>query len=593
MTTALADLKILALDCQTTGANPNKGHLLEIGWFPWNPARPFAIDKPALPDLRAYLIRLPSGAVIPRAVQRITGITDESLAAGLPSEIVWQHLIETLKEVNCENPSPVCPTVIHFARFEEPFLRELHRKNNPTDPFPFQIICTHEIAIRLLPNLPRRGIRAMAGYFGHSMPEFKRSSDHAVATVFIWQKMVELLNKTCGIIRPDQLMDWLADTKPANRAERSFPMNPQVRRKLPDKPGVYRMLRAKGELLYIGKAKSLKQRVNSYFRQKAPHAEHTLEMLTQARELNFTQSGSALEAAMLESDEIKRHSPPYNIALRKRQRRLVFCSKDLRVHSPVADKHYSIGPLPDGKFIESILAFRAWLACDRNMANDRQTELGYTLLALPPEYAPEITCLRDGLHNFRDNYRSRLNRQSPLRFLTGLGAELWRKRLESAVLAESAPETESNQNEIEEEQRKTEEEFAWTPEAVTKTIEKMVLHSAHRIRRARWFCLLSESALAWTSADHPDKDKTVVVFKNGSVFERKDMQIAEKTPVPPGFAKLFQTRQNNIDLMTYDRLRVVTTELRRLISEGRKIELRLNPTAILGHQQVTKALRWV
>ena len=83
-----------------------------------------------------------------------------------------------VKAVISENQLAVCPTVIHFARFEKPFLKDFHQKNDPESPFPFQIICTHEIAVRLLPDLPRRGLRAIAGYFGHSMPELRRSADH-------------------------------------------------------------------------------------------------------------------------------------------------------------------------------------------------------------------------------------------------------------------------------------------------------------------------------------------------------------------------------------------------------------------------------
>jgi DNA polymerase-3 subunit epsilon len=153
MTTTLKDLKILALDCQTTGANPDKGHLLEIGWLP---ARASLPEKSKILQPRTYLIHLPAKAVIPRAVQRITGITDESLQTAASAKIVWKHLAKTAKKVMFGNQAVVCPTVIHFARFEEPFLRELHKNNDPQGPFPFQIICTHEIAIRLLPNLPRR-----------------------------------------------------------------------------------------------------------------------------------------------------------------------------------------------------------------------------------------------------------------------------------------------------------------------------------------------------------------------------------------------------------------------------------------------------
>jgi DNA polymerase III subunit epsilon len=129
---------------------------------------------------------------------------------------------------------------------------------------------------------------------------------------------------------------------------------------LPDKPGIYRMLRSNGDLLYIGKAKSLKQRVNSYFHQKAPHAEHTLEMLTQARGLAVTRTGSALEAAILEADEIKRHSPPYNIALRRLERRLVFCGVDFSCRDALADKECAVGPLPAGKSNEALAAFGIW-----------------------------------------------------------------------------------------------------------------------------------------------------------------------------------------------------------------------------------------
>ena len=71
MTASLTNLKILTLDCQATSANPEKGHLLEIGWLP---TRASAADDPALTDVQAYLVRLPAGAAIPRAVERITVI---------------------------------------------------------------------------------------------------------------------------------------------------------------------------------------------------------------------------------------------------------------------------------------------------------------------------------------------------------------------------------------------------------------------------------------------------------------------------------------------------------------------------------------
>jgi hypothetical protein len=121
----------------------------------------------------------------------------------------------------------------------------------------------------------------------------------------------------------------------------------------------------------------------------------------------------------------------------------------------------------------------------------------------------------------------------------------------------------------------------------------MLMRGAHLIRRARWFCLLSESALAWASADNPDTCNNLIVFEKGLIRDRHDLHVAKEIPVPPGFAKAFHARQKNFDLIAYDRLRVVTTELRRIIFEGRRIELRLSPTVSLKRNELKKALKWV
>ena len=84
MTATLTNLKILTLDCQATGANPDKGHLLEIGWIP---TRASVADNPAMTGLQAYLVRLPADAAIPRAVERITGISDDSTAPAYHPEV--------------------------------------------------------------------------------------------------------------------------------------------------------------------------------------------------------------------------------------------------------------------------------------------------------------------------------------------------------------------------------------------------------------------------------------------------------------------------------------------------------------------------
>jgi len=588
--TKLTELQVLALDCQATGANPLKGHLLEIAWVPACASEP----GPASASVpQSYLVRLPDNAAVPRAVQRLTGIADQSLATALPSPMIWQHLLTAAGAIAAANHSPACPCplVIHFARFETPFLKDLHRRHGAAGAFPFGIICTHEIAVRLLPNLPRRGIRAIAGYYGYGMPELKRSGCHAAATAFIWQKMVELLNAGCGISNLVQLTDWLASTRPTGRSTREFPMHAQLRRQLPDTPGIYRMLRSNGELLYIGKAKSLKKRISGYFQPKAPHAEHTLEMLTQARGLDITRTGSALEAAILESDEIKRHSPPYNIALRRLERRLVFCRKDLRRQAAAADEAYSVGPLPAGKSSQALAAFGQWYGNGMRLEADTGDGIGCAALGLPPEHAPEGDCFQKGFDIFRRRHGNCPPDQSALRFLTALGARLWLKKAAAAAgTTDAAPPGADAGDAL---PTGAENEFIWTPEAVASAIETMVTACAFLIRRARWLCLLSESTLAWESADQPGTQKAMLVFEKGRVIGRRDLYPGAKTAVPPGFARTLRARQMHIDLITYDRLRVVTTEMRRIIAAGRNIELRLGPQAILRRPHLIKALQWV
>lgn len=84
--------------------------------------------------------------------------------------------------------------------------------------------------------------------------------------------------------------------------------------KLPDKPGVYRFLDAKGGIMYIGKATSLADRVRSYFANDLLHTrgKHIVDMVTLAKSVKYTETDSVLEAVILEASLIKEHQPYYN-----------------------------------------------------------------------------------------------------------------------------------------------------------------------------------------------------------------------------------------------------------------------------------------
>lgn len=100
---------------------------------------------------------------------------------------------------------------------------------------------------------------------------------------------------------------------------------------LPLLPGVYIMLDEHGEVIYVGKAKKLKNRVSSYF-----HGEHlpkVAAMVEKVRDFNVIVAGSEFEALVLENSLIKRHKPKYNILL-KDDKGYPFVRLDIRTEYP-------------------------------------------------------------------------------------------------------------------------------------------------------------------------------------------------------------------------------------------------------------------
>ena len=84
---------------------------------------------------------------------------------------------------------------------------------------------------------------------------------------------------------------------------------------MPKLPGVYRMLNSKNEILYVGKAKNLTNRLKSYISEKN-HIIRTERMLSQTKKLEITTTSNESEALLLEANLIKKYKPKYNILLR-------------------------------------------------------------------------------------------------------------------------------------------------------------------------------------------------------------------------------------------------------------------------------------
>jgi DNA polymerase-3 subunit epsilon len=488
----LSQLEVLVVDCQATAAAP-RGHLLEIGW---------AQVRNTVTHPHACLIALPDGGQIPPAVSRITGISEHVMRAAVDRQIAWDSLSDQAASL-AQQPAP---TVI-FARFEQPFLRTLGAGLVPLD-----VVCTRDIARRLLPNLPRCSLRALAGYFGRAVGALRRSADHVEATAFVWQELVRLL-ETKGVSTWSALHDWLAAPVERTRCRtRVWPMPRDVRLSLPHAPGIYRMLRTSGDVLYVGKAASLRHRVNSYFRKQTGVAERTLEMLSQARGISFD---------------------------------------------------VPLGPFPSSGTLDEFGALanvdRRALGSTRWSPNPVTFEAGYARLCAAH---PEVSRQELGAHD-------RLLR---------LGTRLWR-------------EGRRDRDVDEDETNDTRMVTVWTPELVQVSLEWLALRAALVRRRAIWFTRLFDSSVVWREPG--DSGTRLIVIEKGEVALSAAVAASAPPPIPLGYRRPVAARREAFTAASFDRLRVLTTELKRLIAAGAPVALRLGAGPPLDESRLASALWWM
>ena len=140
--------------------------------------------------------------------------------------------------------------------------------------------------------------------------------------------------------------------------------------KIPDTPGVYFFLGKRKELLYIGKATSLRSRVRSYFSNDLPATRGQLivSMVQKARTIDWRQTDSVLEALLLEANLIRTHKPPHNTDLKDDKsfnhvvitkenfpRVLLVRGKNLAIEFPQETRLFTFGPFPHGAQLKEAL----------------------------------------------------------------------------------------------------------------------------------------------------------------------------------------------------------------------------------------------
>jgi len=128
---------------------------------------------------------------------------------------------------------------------------------------------------------------------------------------------------------------------------------------LPDKPGVYQFIDSAGKILYVGKAKSLRKRVSSYFSKN--QSGKTAVMLNRAADLKHIIVANESDALLLENNLIKRHQPRYNILLKDDKTFPWICIKKepfprvFSTRNTIKDGSLYFGPYTSGLMVKTLI----------------------------------------------------------------------------------------------------------------------------------------------------------------------------------------------------------------------------------------------
>lgn len=501
----LRTASLLFLDCQTTGPFSNGGNLLELGWQ----SRSLGHSLGRF----STTVHLPEGAIIPVRVRKLTGLDESDVAQGLSQQQVRERLLTTL------NASKPVILIIHYARFEQPFLKALLGKECPA------IYCTYAIAQRVLSRLPSFGIASLAGYFGVPLEKRHRASHHVAATEVIYNGLVEHLEAQ-GITNFADLDGLLQEPISRRRNQRwVYSLPRHVRLALPPQPGVYRFRDAQGRVLYVGKATSLKDRVNSYFQKRRGLATRHRELLTQVAQVDTSVCATAVHAALLECKEIQRFEPPYNRCLKTAGRQLAFCDHAWERIATHRSQEFYIGPFPNPCIPQNLNNLFHLLLDhkdDRGLFSDRV----------------ETVDLEQGLVLLRQHLA--LKRLRSPRNLLAQGLRLLRR-------------TDSKKNQEDIVNQNSDTSNLPSPAKISECCQRILLNVAQHYRRAHWLTRILIAEVRWR--------ETHVVHT---------IRLRDYITIPAD-----AQNWTGLGVEAYDLARTLLSEIQRLQASGLSVDLRL------------------
>jgi DNA polymerase-3 subunit epsilon len=233
---------------------------------------------------------------IPKYIQSLTGITNDMVSSAPPFEHIASDVYDWLKDAIF---------VAHNVNFDYSFLKYQLAACG----FDLQArkLCTVRLSRKVFPGLPGYSLGKICRELEISVTNRHRAGGDADATLVLFQKILE--RDTQGYVN--------AMLKGRSKEQYLPPHLPaEQMRDLPYVEGVYYFHDQKGKVIYVGKAKNLRQRICSHFSNNKP-GQQKQEFLREIHSISWQTCGTELMAYLLECIEIKRLWPRYNRSLKR------------------------------------------------------------------------------------------------------------------------------------------------------------------------------------------------------------------------------------------------------------------------------------
>ncbi len=282
------------IDFETTGLSPSKNRIIEIGIVKINNGK----------ITGTFNSFVNPGFTVPPYITELTGISNEDLLTAPAFEDVAGEMLEFIGD---------SVIVAHNYSFDVKFLNtELKRAGY--SPVANPLMCTLRLSKKLFPNLRSKSLGNVAQYLNIKHRDVHRALGDATVTAKVFLKQLQILRDDFEIENIEELISFAALSKKPEffiikkRLANDF-------NRVSFNPGVYLFKDNKGEIIYIGKAKSLRNRVKNHFAYNA--VSKSKEIIRRANSLEFIETNSELSALIAEAELIKKHSPRFNVMLKQ------------------------------------------------------------------------------------------------------------------------------------------------------------------------------------------------------------------------------------------------------------------------------------